>query len=322
MIDSASTVVCYSIYSSPIGELMLTSDGEALTGLHDVPAQREARPGPGPGWRRDDSAFRAVREQLEAYFRASSTISTLPMRMAGTPFQQQVWAGLRAIPYGETISYAELAGRIGRPGASRAVGSANGRNPIAIVVPCHRVIAADGTLGGYGGGARPQGMAAPARNSRRSNARGCDAVATPALRRARRSLSGQSPLRPAHAPECLSSIHFDRELAALQVDLAPARVAAHGVGPGHLAARELHGVVGKPSIGLAIVGADKLGSAGQSLVALGDVAGAGLARVGIGPRANQEAVLDQTLDLVEILDRVVDLEPGGRRDVRARRSRT
>jgi methylated-DNA-[protein]-cysteine S-methyltransferase len=72
--------------------------------------------------------------------------------MAGTSFQRLVWEGLRAIPYGETISYAELARRIGRPGASRAVGSANGRNPISIVVPCHRVIAADGTLGGYGGG--------------------------------------------------------------------------------------------------------------------------------------------------------------------------
>ena len=74
------------------------------------------------------------------------------MRMAGTPFQRKVWQGLCAIPYGETMSYAELARRIGHPGASRAVGSANGRNPISIVVPCHRVIAADGTLGGYGGG--------------------------------------------------------------------------------------------------------------------------------------------------------------------------
>ena len=72
--------------------------------------------------------------------------------MPGTPFQRLVWDGLRAIPYGSTLSYAELARRIGRPGASRAVGSANGRNPISIVVPCHRVIAADGTLGGYGGG--------------------------------------------------------------------------------------------------------------------------------------------------------------------------
>jgi methylated-DNA-[protein]-cysteine S-methyltransferase len=152
MIDSACPVVCYSIYSSPIGELLLTSDGEALTGLYMC--QHRGRPASGPesGWRRDDSALKAVREQLDAYFRGRLHDFELPLRMAGTPFQNLVWDGLRAIPYGETVSYAELAQRIGRPGASRAVGSANGRNPISIVVPCHRVIAADGTLGGYGGG--------------------------------------------------------------------------------------------------------------------------------------------------------------------------
>jgi methylated-DNA-[protein]-cysteine S-methyltransferase len=152
MIDSACPVVCYSIYSSPIGDLLLTSDGEALTGLHMC--QRRGRPASGPeaGWQRDDSALKAVHEQLDAYFRGRLHDFELPLRMAGTPFQHQVWEGLRAIPYGETVSYAELARRIGRSGASRAVGSANGRNPIAIVVPCHRVIAADGTLGGYGGG--------------------------------------------------------------------------------------------------------------------------------------------------------------------------
>jgi O-6-methylguanine DNA methyltransferase len=89
---------------------------------------------------------------LAAYFRGTLLQFELPLRMPGTPFQQKVWEELRAIPYGETISYMELARRIGHPGASRAVGSANGRNPISIVVPCHRVIAADGTLGGYGGG--------------------------------------------------------------------------------------------------------------------------------------------------------------------------
>ena len=152
MIDSACPVVCYSIYSSPIGELLLTSDGDALTGLSMC--QHRGRPAQGPeaGWQRDDSVFQAVREQLDAYFAGRLRDFELPLRMAGTPFQHQVWEGLRAIPYGETVSYAELARRIGRPGASRAVGSANGRNPIAIVVPCHRVIAADGTLGGYGGG--------------------------------------------------------------------------------------------------------------------------------------------------------------------------
>ena len=84
--------------------------------------------------------------------RASCRAFDLPLRMTGTPFQKQVWQGLLTIPYGTTISYAELARRIGRPGASRAVGAANGRNPIGIIVPCHRVIGADGTLTGYGGG--------------------------------------------------------------------------------------------------------------------------------------------------------------------------
>ena len=152
MIDSACPVVCYSVYSSPIGDLLLTSDGDALTGL--TMCLHKGRPAQGPkaGWQRDDSVFQAVRDQLGAYFGGRLRDFELHLRMDGTPFQHQVWDGLRAIPYGETVSYAELARRIGRPGASRAVGSANGRNPISIVVPCHRVIAADGTLGGYGGG--------------------------------------------------------------------------------------------------------------------------------------------------------------------------
>jgi methylated-DNA-[protein]-cysteine S-methyltransferase len=152
MFDSACPVVCYSIYSSPIGELLLTSDGEALTGIQMCMHRGRPARGPESGWHRNDSALKVVREQLDAYFRGRLHDFELPLRMAGTPFQHQVWEGLRAIPYGETVSYAELAQSIGRPGASRAVGSANGRNPIAIVVPCHRVIAADGTLGGYGGG--------------------------------------------------------------------------------------------------------------------------------------------------------------------------
>ena len=93
-----------------------------------------------------------VRQQLDAYFAGELQTFDLPLHMAGTPFQKQVWQGLLTIPYGTTISYAELARRIGRPGASRAVGAANGRNPIGIIVPCHRVIGANGTLTGYGGG--------------------------------------------------------------------------------------------------------------------------------------------------------------------------
>jgi methylated-DNA-[protein]-cysteine S-methyltransferase len=152
MTDSAPRDRFYSIFSSPIGELLLTSDGDALTGLHMVLHRGKSAPGPAPASRRDDSAFRAVREQLTAYFAREMRDFELRLRMAGTPFQRRVWDELQRIPFGATCSYAELARRIGRPGASRAVGSANGRNPIAIVVPCHRVIASDGTLGGYGGG--------------------------------------------------------------------------------------------------------------------------------------------------------------------------
>ncbi len=152
MIESNCRGVYYSHYSSPIGELLLASDGEALTGL--TMCQHRGKPArrPEATWQRNDSVFQPVKEQLDAYFKGTLREFDLLLRMAGTPFQDQVWDGLRAIRYGETISYAELARRIGRPGASRAVGATNGRNPISIIVPCHRVIAADGTLGGYGGG--------------------------------------------------------------------------------------------------------------------------------------------------------------------------
>jgi methylated-DNA-[protein]-cysteine S-methyltransferase len=151
MNESTCGGVCYSFYPSPIGELLLTSDGDALTGLHMVLHKGKSTPRPEPGWQRDDSRFKEVRDQLSAYFSGRLRDFELPLRMDGTRFQRLVWEELRRIPFGATLSYADLARRIGRPGASRAVGSANGRNPIALVVPCHRVIAADGTLGGYGG---------------------------------------------------------------------------------------------------------------------------------------------------------------------------
>jgi methylated-DNA-[protein]-cysteine S-methyltransferase len=144
----------YSYYSSPFGELLLTSDGEALTGLH-LP-RHDGSPAPltepDSGWRRDDRAFGDVCDQLRAYFAGERFAFDLPMRMTGTPFQRLAWNGLLTIPFGATVSYAEQARRIGRPAASRAVGAANGRNPIAIIVPCHRVIGSDGSLTGYGGG--------------------------------------------------------------------------------------------------------------------------------------------------------------------------
>jgi methylated-DNA-[protein]-cysteine S-methyltransferase len=135
---------------SPIGPLTLTAADGLLTGVH-MHEQRHA-PAASTEWIRDDAWFTQVTGQLEAYFAGELTTFDLPMRLSGTEFQRKVWSGLQAIPYGETISYGELARRVGNPAASRAVGLANGRNPIAIIVPCHRVIGSNGQLTGYGGG--------------------------------------------------------------------------------------------------------------------------------------------------------------------------
>jgi methylated-DNA-[protein]-cysteine S-methyltransferase len=140
----------FATVASPIGELLLTGDGHALEGLWMQDAGRPRRPG--PDWRRDDAAFAPVRIQLEEYFAGQRTTFELELAMAGTAFQRRVWAALREIPYGETTSYGELARRLGTPDAARAVGLANGRNPISVIVPCHRVIGADGSLTGFGGG--------------------------------------------------------------------------------------------------------------------------------------------------------------------------
>jgi methylated-DNA-[protein]-cysteine S-methyltransferase len=150
MIESAQ--VYYTTLASPVGELLLTSSEGKLTRLWMALQQGVPASGPDPTWRRDDAAFRHAREQLRAFFAGELCTFELPLSMHGTPFQKQVWQGLLTIPFGTTISYAQLAERIGRPGASRAVGAANGKNPIGIIVPCHRVIGANGTLTGYGGG--------------------------------------------------------------------------------------------------------------------------------------------------------------------------
>ena len=142
--------VFYSTMTSPIGELTLTSDGDAVTGVY-MHRQKSA-PQRNEDWKRDDDLLGTVREELQAYFAGELKDFDLSLAPQGTEFQQRVWRALRDIPYGETISYGELAARIGQPNASRAVGMANGQNPISIVVPCHRVIGADGTLTGYGGG--------------------------------------------------------------------------------------------------------------------------------------------------------------------------
>lgn len=136
---------------SPVAPLLLTSDGASLTGLHLL---RGPRGGivPSPEWLYDTGPFRAVVAELKAYFAGELTIFSAPLAPSGTAFQLTVWAALTDIPYGETWSYGTLARRIGHDRASRAVGHANGRNPISILVPCHRVIGAGGALTGYGGG--------------------------------------------------------------------------------------------------------------------------------------------------------------------------
>lgn len=140
----------FTTFASPIGELLAVARGGALVRL-----SMQAAPHPialDPGWRRDDGAFAELRTQFDQYFAGQRRAFELDLAPAGTPFQRRVWDALLEIPYGETESYGELARRVGAPGAARAVGAANGENPIAIIVPCHRVIGASGRLTGYGGG--------------------------------------------------------------------------------------------------------------------------------------------------------------------------
>jgi len=138
----------YSTLTTPIGELMLTADDDGALTSVNLPNRH---PDPA-GWERDDELLADARRQLTEYFAGERTEFDLPLRPAGAPFQLRVWEALLRIPYGETASYGEMARELGHPTASRAVGAANGRNPIAIVVPCHRVIGANGSLTGYAGG--------------------------------------------------------------------------------------------------------------------------------------------------------------------------
>ena len=140
----------YTTMDSPLGELLLLGDDGVLHGLHMQAGRHPIRIQ--SSWVRDDEAFADVREQLDEYFAGTRDTFDVKMHMDGTAFQRTVWHELTQIPYGETISYGELARRIGRPDRARAVGTANGQNPIAVIVPCHRVIGANGKLVGYGGG--------------------------------------------------------------------------------------------------------------------------------------------------------------------------
>lgn len=140
-------MVSVIVHHSPVGPLTLVSDGECLVGLHF-----EGWNPPADAFHKSDAVLASTARQLDIYFTGRLRAFDLPLAPAGTPFQQRVWSALRDIPFGETRSYGQLAQTIGKPSAMRAVGAANGRNPIAIVVPCHRVIGADGSLTGFGGG--------------------------------------------------------------------------------------------------------------------------------------------------------------------------
>ncbi|MEV6945957.1 methylated-DNA--[protein]-cysteine S-methyltransferase [Streptomyces sp. NPDC051172] len=140
----------HTVIDSPYGPLTLVADDGILCGLY-MTEQRHRPPEESFG-ARDETLFAAAEEQLEAYFSGDLKEFTLELHLHGTPFQRMVWDQLREIPYGETRSYGELAAALGNPSASRAVGLANGKNPIGIIVPCHRVVGANGSLTGYGGG--------------------------------------------------------------------------------------------------------------------------------------------------------------------------
>lgn len=139
----------FSVMPSPVGPLTMTASGTAITGVYfdlsrELAGQRR--------WKRDDDRLARARIQLEEYFRGERTEFDLELSLRGTPFQVDVWKALTRIPFGTTVSYGELARTLARPDAVRAVGSANGRNRIVIIIPCHRVIGADGSLTGFGGG--------------------------------------------------------------------------------------------------------------------------------------------------------------------------
>lgn len=142
--------IYFTTMPSPLGELLLTGDGRHLTGLYMTPHTHS--PERGAGWVRDDAVFADAVRQLQEYFDGTRITFEIPLAPDGTEFQRKVWMALRDIPYAHTVSYGDVAREIGNPRGGRAVGLANGRNPISIIVPCHRVIGSNGALTGYGGG--------------------------------------------------------------------------------------------------------------------------------------------------------------------------
>ncbi len=144
------SAISYTLMKSPIGPLLLAGDETGLRLVHFASGRRPKSPQ--RDWTEDRSPFREAIRQLEEYFEGKLKDFDLPLALEGTQFQLLVWRNLRKIPYGETVSYGQLARRIGSPDAARAVGLANGSNPIPIIIPCHRVIGSNGDLTGFGGG--------------------------------------------------------------------------------------------------------------------------------------------------------------------------
>ncbi|WP_421200728.1 methylated-DNA--[protein]-cysteine S-methyltransferase [Aeromonas enteropelogenes] len=140
----------YSFCESARGPLLIAIDGDGLRHVEFIQGERPVMPQ--PEWQRDDAALAPYKEQFAAYFAGRLQQFDLPLAARGTPFQQTVWQALCDIPYGDTVSYLDIATAIGNPKAVRAVGAANGRNPLSIIVPCHRVIGRSGDLTGYAGG--------------------------------------------------------------------------------------------------------------------------------------------------------------------------
>ena len=148
----------YSRFPSPVGELVLTASDTALTGVYFPTSRRGPPPTHQAGWIEDNGhgpageVLARARQQLTEYFDGARTTFDLPLEALGSAFEHRVWNALRTIPYGATTSYGELARRLGDVSATRAVGAANGKNPIPIIVPCHRVVGSKGELTGFGGG--------------------------------------------------------------------------------------------------------------------------------------------------------------------------
>lgn len=143
-------MIYYDTFDSPIGQLLATSDGENLTGIYME--NHSGGPQIAADWQHEPRHFEAVKNQLDDYFAGTRTEFDLPLKLEGTPFQKSVWDELLAIPFGGTTTYGTLARKLGDKNASRAVGTAVGRNPISIIVPCHRVLGAGGAITGYAGG--------------------------------------------------------------------------------------------------------------------------------------------------------------------------